>query len=120
MILKDKVLDLFETRFDHASARIVLRDGLARAGLQLEKDALDSGDVRRLASAVVLLGLARVDGLVAGLNALADAQPAPRTKPVPAIDPEPSQVADEPVDVEAEEPLPDDAAKARAGKQKKR
>jgi len=114
MISKTKVLELFEARFDYTSARIVLADAMAKAGVTAGKDGFEPEDVTKLAAALGALAMPRVDALAAGLAALVDA-PAGKSKVPPAPEPEPEPVAEEPVE-EAEA----DSAKAKAAKGKKK
>ncbi len=112
MISKTKVLELFEARFDYTSARIVLADAMAKAGVTAGKDGFEPEDVAKLPGALAALGLPRVDALASGLAALVEV-PAGKGKAAPAPEPEPEP--EEPVE-EAEA----DSAKAKAAKGKKK
>lgn len=83
MFSKSKVLSLFEARFDYASARIVLGDALAKAGVAAGSAGLEDEDLRKLAAALTALGLPRVDALVAALTGLVGTAPAGRSKAAP-------------------------------------
>lgn len=140
MIPKNKLLALFDARFDYASARIVLADVLAKAGVSLDKEGLEPGDVRRVTGALAGMGIPRVDALVAGLGALTEGAPAgkgkagamtqsdavPDTMPdtMPRAVPEaetPAEQVEEPAeDAQAAEDVETEAAKARPAKGKKR
>jgi len=98
MIAKHKVVSLFEARFDYAWARIVLSDALAKAGVSGGKEGLDADEVRSIAAALTALAVPRIDGLLAGLAALADAAPAGKGKAAPEPEPEPEPEAEEPAE----------------------
>ncbi len=128
MFSKSKVLSLFDARFDYASARIVLGDALAKAGVAAGKEGLEGEDLRRLAAALTALGLPRVDALVAALTDLVGTAPAGKSKAAPepqaqaeADAPPPSEESGEAAEAdqgaEADE---SDAPKAKPGKGKKR
>ena len=120
MFPKSKVLSLFDARFDYASARIVLGDAMARAGVSAAKEGLDGVDLRRLADALTALGLPRVEALAAGLIDLAGAGPAGKAKAAPEPEPEaeaaPAEEAEEPAEAEAEAEAPKGKPQAKGKK----
>lgn len=110
MVAKGSVLEAFEVRFDHMSARAVMGEALEIAGLA-DRAGFEPKELEALAKVVVGMDLGRVDGLVAALGALGAA---PATKAAPAAAPQAEEAPAEP-DPEAAEP----AAKAAPPKKKK-
>lgn len=78
MVSKSGVLEAFEARFDHLSARVVLAEALAAAGLS-DQARFEPADIDALARALAAMGLDRVDGVVAALTGEGTA---PARKPV--------------------------------------
>ena len=111
MVAKGSVLEAFEVRFDHLSARAVMGEALEIAGLA-DRAGFEPKELEALAKVVAGMDLGRVDGLVAALGALGAAPAAP--KAAPAAAPQAEEAPDEP-EPEAAEP----AAKAAPPKKKK-
>jgi hypothetical protein len=84
MVSKSGVLEAFEIRFDHLSARVVLAEALAAAGLA-DQARFEPADVDALVGALSAMELDRVDGVIAALKG---EDSAPARKPV-AAEPEP-------------------------------
>ena len=89
MVSKSGVLEAFETRFDHLSARVVLAEVLAAAGLA-NQARFEPADIDALVGALAAMGLDRVDGVIA---ALTGAEAVPARKPVAAEPKAPAPVA---------------------------
>jgi len=110
MVAKGSVLEAFEVRFDHLSARAVMGEALEIAGLA-DRAGFEPKELEALAKVVAGMDLGRVDGIVAALGALGAA---PATKAAPAAAPKDEEAPPEP-ESEAAEP----AAKAAPPKKKK-
>lgn len=77
MASKDKILAMFERRFDHHSARVALAEAAALAGIE-DPGSMDAKGYRALAEAVLRLD-GRADAVVEALREAADAA-APKAK----------------------------------------
>ena len=84
MVVHDKLLAVFETRFDYYSARAVLGDALRKAGVA---EAKSYGPDQLKAIAAAVAGVAKADVLAATLAGMGDtgkhAAPEPAPEPAP-------------------------------------
>ncbi len=111
MISKASVLEAFETRFDFQSARAVLKQALAAAGMA-DLARFEPADIEALVTALSAMDLGRVDKLIAALTGpeaipattktaaaqpVAVKAPAAEPAPIPAPEPDGAKAAD-PVD----------------------
>jgi hypothetical protein len=115
MFRHDKLLAVMESRFDYASARAVLAEALAKAGLSATRKEFDADELRAIAAGVA--GSPKADAVVSKLIELADAMGGPKGK---AKEPPP---VEEPHAVEepAEEPADETSAdRHKGGKKGKR
>lgn len=103
MATKEAILALFEQRFDYYSARTVMGEALARAGLADRKD-YDAEQLDRLVQGLVLTGHGMLDRLIAGLKSL-DEQ---KVRPVSTQQPETVEAVAGVQEPEAEAPAPAD------------
>jgi len=130
MARKEAVLALFEQRFDYYSARTVLGEALARAGLADQKN-YDHAELDRLVQGLLLTGQGMLDRLIAGLRALeeapakaagkekapAAAETAPAAETTPAAAEEAQSAAEETL-AEAPEAEPEEDQKPKAKKKR--
>jgi hypothetical protein len=118
MISKDKVVALFENRFDYQSARIVLAEALAKVGAA-GKAGLDPDELRRIPAALAALGHVKFDALAAALGALADASGGKgKSAPAPEPEPEPEPEAAPAEEVEAPAEEEEQGGKGKKGKKR--
>jgi len=121
MARKEAVLALFEQRFDYYSARTVLGEALARAGLADQKN-YDHAELDRLVQGLLLTGQGMLDRLIAGLRALEEAPakaagkekaPAAEEKTPAAEEEAPSAAEETPAEAPEAEPEEDQKPKAK-------
>ncbi|MBP7126862.1 hypothetical protein KBD49_10910 [Myxococcota bacterium] len=121
MARKEAVLALFEQRFDYYSARTVLGEALARAGLADQKN-YDHAELDRLVQGLLMTGQGMLDRLIAGLRALEEAPakaagkekaPAAEEKTPAAEEEAPSAAEETPAEAPEAEPEEDQKPKAK-------
>lgn len=117
MARKDAVLALFEQRFDYYSARTVLGEALARAGLADQKT-YDQPELERLIQGLLLTGHGMLDRLIAGLRGLEEPPAKASGKETAPAPEEVPPVEDAPVEAQEAAPEAEEEQKPKAKKKR--
>jgi len=115
MITREAVMSVLETRYDYYSARVLMKEACAKAGLG-EKDGLDPDGVRALAEAFAAIS-PKSESVVAALAALAGGKGDGKSEKAEAKAEANAEPATEP---EAEAAAEEGGDKPKADKKKKK
>jgi len=74
MITRKKILAVVEERYDHYSARVVLTEAIAKAGVPDDKKSFEPREVQSISESLAAIG-ERMEDVTAALNEMAGSKP---------------------------------------------